>query len=414
MTHVIVGAGPAGVAAADTLCEAAPGSDIVLLGGEPEPPYSRMAIPYFLKGAIGEDGAWLRKTANYYEDRGIRYLHGRAAAVSPADRVLRLQDGEELGFEKLLVATGARPVRPPVPGLDLDGVHHCWTLADVRRIKELARDGADVVLIGAGFIGSIILEALLGRGVNLTVVEAEDRMVPRMMNGTAGNLIKIWCENKGVTVFTSTKVSSVGKAGGAERLAVGLDNGDLLTVDLVVVAAGVTPNTDFLDGSGVEVEEGIVVDRFLKTSADNVYAAGDCAKGPDFSGGWSVHAIQPTATEHGRIAALNMAGRAVAYQGSLSMNVLDTAGLISTSFGRWDGVEGGEEAESLNEQAFRYTRLAFEEDRLVGALTLGRTEHVGVLRGLIQSRISLGPWKEKLMQDPNRIVEAYIERTRVI
>ena len=412
MSYVIVGAGPAGVAAADTLSAAAPGSGIVLIGGEPEPPYSRMAIPYFLTGDIGEDGTYLRKTENHYEDRGIQYRHGQAESLSPGDGVLRLEGGEDLSFDKLLVATGARPVKPPVDGLDLAGVHHCWTLEDVRRIKDLAGDGKDVVLIGAGFIGSIILEALLARGVNLTVVEAEDRMVPRMMNQTAGNLIKTWCENKGVTVLTSTRVAGVAQSKQAGRLDVDLDSGTQITADLVVVAAGVKPNTDFLAGSGIELDDGIVVDRHLKSSADNVYAAGDCAKGPDFSGGWSVHAVQPTAVEHGRIAALNMSGRSVPYKGSLSMNVLDTAGLISTSFGRWEGVEGGSEAESLNEDSFRYTRLTFEDDRLIGALTLGRTDHVGVLRGLIQTRIALGPWKEKLMADPNKIVEAYIDRTR--
>lgn len=412
MSYVIVGAGPAGVAAAETLSTAAPGSDIVLIGGEPEPPYSRMAIPYFLTGDIGEDGTYLRKTENYYEDRGIQYRHGLAESLSPADGVLRLEGGEDLSFEKLLVATGARPLKPPVPGLDLAGVHHCWTLEDVRRIKDLTGDGKDVVLVGAGFIGSIILEALLARGVNLTVVEAEDRMVPRMMNQTAGNLIKAWCEKKGVTVLTSTRVSGVAESKQAGRLDVDLDSGTQLAVDLVVVAAGVKPNTDFLEGSGIELDDGIVVDRHLKSSADNVYAAGDCAKGPDFSGGWSVHAVQPTAVEHGRVAALNMSGRTIAYKGSLSMNVLDTAGLISTSFGRWDGVEGGEEAESLQEDAFRYTRLTFVGDRVVGALTLGRTDQVGVLRGLIQTPVALGPWKDRLMADPNKFVEAYVDRTR--
>jgi len=412
MTYVIVGAGPAGVAAAETLARHAKGSDILLVGGEPEPPYSRMAIPYFLTGNIAEDGTYLRKTENWYEDRGIRYIHGRAESLSPADGKLRLEGGEELEFEKLLISTGARPVKPPIPGLDLPGVHHCWTLEDVRNIKGLTGEGKDVILIGAGFIGSIILEALLASGANLTVVEAEDRMVPRMMNQVAGNLIKTWCENKGVTVLTSTRVNGVSQAGGG-RLEVDL-GAEKKTVDLVVVAAGVKPNADFLEGSGIEVEDGILVDDHLKTSADNVYAAGDCAKGPDYSGGWSVHAIQPTATEHGRIAALNMIGKDAPYRGSLQMNVLDTAGLISTSFGLFDGVEGGEEAEDLNEQRFRYLRLTFKGDHVIGALTLGRTDHIGVLRGLIHTPVSLGPWKEELLKNPGRFVEAYIDRTRVI
>jgi NAD(P)H-nitrite reductase large subunit len=412
MTYVIVGAGPAGVEAAEILAEAAKGSEIILVGGEPEPPYSRLAIPYFLTGNIGEDGTYLRKGVSWYEDRGIHYLQGRVESLSPDDCLLRFEDGKELKYEKLLISTGARPVKPPVPGLDLEGVHHCWTLEDVRRIKELTGDGKDVILIGAGFIGSIILEALLESGANLTVVEAEDRMVPRMMNQTAGNLIKAWCEKKGVTVLTSTRVAGVAQADGG-RLEVDL-GGTTKTVDLVVVAAGVKPNADFLDGSGIEIEDGIVVDKYLKTTVENVYAAGDCAKGPDFSGGWSVHAIQPTAVEHGRIAALNMAGQVTPYKGSLQMNVLDTAGLISTSFGLFDGVEGGEEAEELNEQRFRYIRLTFEGDYLIGALTLGRTDNIGVLRGLIHTPVSLGPWKEKLMADPAKFVEAYIDRTQVI
>ncbi|PIW26198.1 MAG: FAD-dependent oxidoreductase, partial [Rhodospirillales bacterium CG15_BIG_FIL_POST_REV_8_21_14_020_66_15] len=132
------------------------------------------------------------------------------------------------------------------------------------------------------------------------------------------------------------------------------------------------------------------------------------AQGPDFGGGFNVHAIQPTSTEHGRIAALNMAGRVTPYKGSLQMNVLDTAGLISTSFGDWEGGKGTDSAEALDRDRFKYLRLNFKDDVLVGALSLGRTDHMGVIRGLIQNRTRLGPWKDRLMADPHRIMEAYV------
>ncbi|MCP5088209.1 MAG: NAD(P)/FAD-dependent oxidoreductase, partial [Rhodobacteraceae bacterium] len=165
----------------------------------------------------------------------------------------------------------------------------------------------------------------------------------------------------------------------------------------------------FLDGSGIDTDEGVLVNDMLETSISGVFAAGDCAQGPDFStGGNAVHAIQPTATEHGHIAALNMTGNRASYQGSLNMNVLDTVGLISTSFGQWQGVEGSENVELIDAGSFRYTYLAFDDDCLVGAVTLGRTNNIGVMRGLIQSRIKLGEWKDKLLADPNRLVEAYI------
>jgi NAD(P)H-nitrite reductase large subunit len=137
------------------------------------------------------------------------------------------------------------------------------------------------------------------------------------------------------------------------------------------------------------------------------------AQGPEFfTGKREIHAIQPTASEHGRIAALNMAGRATRYGGSLSMNVLNTLGLVSSSFGQWMGVEGGEETAAADPDRGRYIKLAFRDDLLVGALALGLTQHVGVIRGLMQSKVRLGHWKERLMRDPARVMEAYLARTQ--
>ena len=345
----------------------------------------------------------------------IDYRQGAVESVDPGAGKLTLAGGGSQDFDKLLVATGATPVAPPIDGLDLPGVHHCWTLEDARHIIGLAHKGADVVLMGAGFIGCIILEALAERGVNLTVVEAEARMLPRMMDEIGGDMLKRWCESKGVTVNTGTRVTKLAAAPGAgeDRLTVDMDNGQRIPAHLVVVATGVKSNTGFLDGSGIKVETGIVVDDHLKSSADNVYAAGDCAEGPDFStGGWSVHAIQPTAVDHARIAALNMAGKETPYRGSLVMNVLDTLGLISVSFGAWQGVEAGDHAEVVDADGFRYLRLEFDGDHIVGALSLGRTDHVGVLRGLIQNRTALGEWKGVLMEDPHRFMDAYVAHSQ--
>ena len=296
-------------------------------------------------------------------------------------------------------------------GLDQKGVHHCWTLEDARNIIELAHKGADVVLMGAGFIGCIILEALALRGVNLTVVEMGDRMVPRMLDPIAGTMLKKWCEEKGVTVHTSTRITQLEpNPGDAEdTLLVDLDNGKQIPAHLVVVAAGVKSNLDFLEGSDLARDQGILVDDQLRTSDPNIYAIGDVAQGPEFDNGDRVvHAIQPTATDHGRIAALNMSEKATRYQGSMQMNVLDTLGLISVSFGAWDGVPGGDNATLVDDDNFNYIRLEFGEDRLVGAQCVGRTEHIGVVRGLIEGRVSLGAWKDKLKENPHLIMDAYL------
>lgn len=419
MHYVIAGTGPAGVIAAETLRKTDPKGRITLVGEEPEPPYSRMAIPYLLVEQIDEGGTYLRKRRGHYRDLHIDLLQDRVASVEPTRNRVTLGGGQQMQYDQLLVATGSKPILPPLPGIDAPGVHNCWTLQDARQILRLARPGARVVLIGAGFIGCIILEALVARGVELTVVETGDRMVPRMMNATAGGMIKAWCERKGVTVFTDTSVTGIEyhyprrQAGAAPppRLEVSLNNGHDVRADLVISAAGVRANTDILQDTVVEIDRGILVSHYFRSSVPNIYAAGDACQGRDFSTGtFAVHAIQPTAVEHGRVAALNMAGRPTFYPGSFNMNILDTLGLISTSFGLWMGVDGGEQSELSDPQRYRYINLQFQDDVMVGATVLGHTQHVGVLRGLIQGKVRLGDWRRRLMADPTRVVEAYLAR----
>ena len=411
MRHLIFGAGPAGVVAAETLRRVDPSSDIIILGDEPEPPYSRMALPYLLAGNVGESGTHLRHGDAHFEKLAIDVRRNRVNSVDTGNRVVIAGNGAEIAWDRLLIATGAHPIKPPIDGMDLEGVENCWTLADARRILARAKPGSRVVLMGAGFIGCIVLEALAARGVDLVVVEMADRMLPRMMDETGGAMIARWCESRGVGVRTGTRVTEIARSNGSLTLAA--EPGDPIEADLVVCATGVAPNVDFLDGAGIDCDAGILVDHRLRTSADNVYAAGDVAQGPDFSTGRrEVHAIQPTAVEHGRIAALNMAGIDTPFRGSLSMNVLNTLGLVSSSFGLWMGTEGGERCVAADEARSRYLRLEFEEDRIVGALALGLTQHVGVLRGLIQTRVRLGSWMPKLRDDPNMVMNAYLECTQ--
>ena len=407
MHYVILGAGPSGVTAAETLRKADKTSDITIIGGEVEPPYSRMAIPYLLSKDIEERGTYLRQTDGHYDAKAIRYVQGRAGGIDPKNKKVHLGDGNSVAYDKLLIATGASPIHPPIPGLYNEGVHNCWTLEDARAIAGTVSEGDPVVLMGAGFIGSIILEALVKMGVKLTVVEMGDRMVPRMMDENAGNMIKRWSESKGVNVVTSTRINEVSKTDGG--LTVTLSNGSELDAKLLVVAAGVSPNTTFLVGSGVRADYGINIDEFMQTTTPDIYAAGDVAQGIDLSTGEpDVLAIQPVAVEHGRIAALNMAGQPTPHRGSLNMNVLDTLGLISSSFGAWMGVEGGETAYHIDDENYKYLRLQFKGDKLVGAQSVGMTDHVGIARGLIQTELDLGKWKAELMKSPSRLAEAYI------
>ena len=412
MHHLILGAGPAGVIAAETIRKHAPADDITLVGDEREAPYSRMAIPYLLMGNVDERGTYLRKSPTHFADLKINVVQARVERAQAATKTIVLSNGKTLQFDTLLIATGSHPVRPPIPGIESEGVHPCWTLADARAIASLATQGARVLQLGAGFIGCIIMEALAARGVSLSVVEMGDRMVPRMMGPTAGGMIRDWVEAKGVQVFTGTKVESITPG---KPLQVKLSNGKTVEADLVISAAGVRPAIGFLENSGVKCLLGVLTDEHLQTNVPGVYAAGDCAEAFDkVSGKTIVSAIQPNAAEQARVAGMNMVAFARGQaprsnlKGVTQINVLDTLGLISTSFGDWQGRPGGEHVELTDKKAGRHLSLQFQGDVLVGCNSVGWTEHVGVMRGLVEGQVKLGDWKERLKQDPTKLMEAYL------
>ena len=452
MKHLILGAGPAGVIAAETIRKHAPHDEITLVGDEPEAPYSRMALPYLLIGNIGEAGTHLRHGAGHYERQRITLKRGRAVSLDTAARTVKLDSGETLAYDRLLITTGSSPATPPIPGIDGPGVRACWTLADARAIMAQATPGARVLQMGAGFIGCIIMEALAARGVQLSVVEMGDRMVPRMMGPTAGGMIKDWCEKKGVKVHTGAKVVAIERGGSdggagsvqstgllskiASALGFGgegttaastpamqgapmrarLSDGQTLEADLIISATGVKPNIGFLEGSAVKCLAGVLTDEHLQTSVPGVYAAGDCAEAFDkVSGKTIVSAIQPNAAEQARVAALNMVGQKTALKGVTQINVLDTLGLISASFGNWEGVAGGQHVELTEPDertGGRHLSLQFAQGKLVGCNAIGWTEHVGVMRGLVEGQVPLGDWQDKLLADPTLLMEAYLARAQ--
>jgi NAD(P)H-nitrite reductase large subunit len=396
------------VIAAETIRKHAPHDPITLVGDEPEPPYSRMAIPYLLIGNIQESGTYLRKSPKHFDEHCITQVQAQATQVDAVAKKVTLSNGQVLSFDRLLIATGSKPMRPPIAGMDLPGVHPCWTLEDARKIMALAKPGAKVLQMGAGFIGCIIMEALKQRGVELSVVEMGDRMVPRMMGPMAGGMIRDWCETQGVKVYTGTRVEGIA-AGGDRPLTVKLSNSQSLSVDLVISATGVKPNIGFLENSGITCLQGVLTDEHLQTNVPGIYAAGDCAEAFDkVSGKTIVSAIQPNAAEQARVAALNMVGQRNELKGVTQINVLDTLGLISTSFGNWEGVSGGEHVELTDQTAGRHLSLQFKDDVLIGCNSVGWTEHVGVMRGLVEGAVKLGAWKDTLKNDPTKLSEAYL------
>ncbi len=413
--HVIVGAGPAGVIAAETIRKHAPHDEITIIGEEKEAPYSRMAIPYLLVGHVPEQGTHLRKSTSHFKDLKINVLQAQVNNARAATKTVVLDNGKSMPYDRLLIATGSTPMRPPIAGMDLPGIYSCWTLADARAILDKVKPGSRVLQMGAGFIGCIIMEALAARiethkAGKLTIVEMGDRMVPRMMGPAAGGMIKNWVQSKGVDVHTGAKVASITQKDAA--LVAQLSTGQSIEVDVIISATGVKPTIGFLKDSGITCMAGVLTDDHMQTNAQGVYAAGDCAQAYDhFTGAQVVSAIQPNAADQARVAGLNMVGLHASLRQVTQINVLDTLGLVSTSFGNWQGVpkeQGGEQIELKDDVRFKLLSMQFKADVMVGCNSIGWTDHIGALRGLVEGKVKLGEWKARLQADPTQLMAAYL------
>ncbi len=410
--HLILGSGPAALNAIETIRSLDNGASTITLVGD-EPAYARMVLPYWLAGRVPEKQIYTGDAA-YFDRLKVECRFGRrATAIDPAAKSVTLDDGAVLSFDDLLIATGSSPLVPPIPGATLPGVHPLWTLANTEAVLKDAegKERPEVVFVGAGFIGFIVLNALFKRGWKLHVVEMAGQVLPRMLDADAAGLVQTWLQNRGVALHLGTTVQSIAGADGRKR--VHLADGRTIDADLVILATGVRPNASVTAGSGISVREGILVNDRMQTSFPHIYAAGDVAQGPDLLGGEpTVHAIQPTAVDHGRVAGANMAGREVHYPGSLLMNILDACGLQCASFGRW-----GEATEAMtirNPDRPVYRKLLWTGDQVTGAVFLGPANDLGMLndlgmvKGIIQTRARLGAWKEYLRANPFDIRRAYV------
>jgi nitrite reductase (NADH) large subunit len=406
MRVVIIGNSAASLAAAETFRRFDRTSELTLVSAEPGPAYSRVLLPYYLRGTFSREKLFLRGAA-FYERLGAQTLFGRTVTrVHDRRRTLSLEHGSELGWDRLLVACGARPVLPRVGELRGPGVHTLWTLADADRLLPELLPGRRAVFIGSGFVALQAAWAACTRGLQVVVLEALPRVLPKVLDREGSALLEDKMRAHGVDVRCAVGIerlersptgllarppaapASAGKKSAAPlRVVLSCEDPNVDT-ELVVVAAGVRPDLSFLEGTSVAVAPGgagILVDERMRTSVPGIYAAGDAALGPDvFGEAHAAHALWPTAVEQGRVAGANLAGGERVYRGSLNMNVAELFGLTVASMGRFQ--ESGDPAEEpvvrRDPRAGRYLKLLFREGVPLGGVVLGSPEDLGVLAAL--------------------------------
>ena len=307
-TFVIVGASHASVQAIDTLRREGHAGPIVLVGDEPFLPYNRPPLSKkYLAGELERDRLWLR-SAQYYEQHGVETRLGvRVTAIDCGDRRLRLGDGGEIGYDKLLLCVGSRPRRLEVPGHDLAGIHCLRTIADVDAIRAGLAGARRLVVVGAGYIGLEAAACARQLGLEVTVLEMADRPMHRVVAPELSAFYVRRHEREGVRIECSTSVTAFAGDGRVRTVVCGDHE---FPAELVIVGVGILPDMTLAAAAGLRCDNGLWVDEQCRTSDPNVFAAGDCTNHPSVRYGRRVRLESvDNAVEQAKTAALNMCGK---------------------------------------------------------------------------------------------------------
>jgi NAD(P)H-nitrite reductase large subunit len=384
--HVIIGASAAGLSAVEAIRALDPECPVTVISDEKGPPYSRVALSHYI-GKEVEYSAMQMRDVNYYDTMRVEARLGQPVTkVNPKSRRVTLADRSHLTYDTLLVGSGSHAVMPGIPGADLRNVFPCISKEDAQRIVRAAGEAKEAVVIGAGLIGIQAVDAFWRRGLKAAVVEKLPHIMPAMVDAPAARIVEKQCEAHGVVVRTGTTAVEILGAKGRVA-AVKLDTGETLPCQLLVMAAGVAPNLDFLEDAGVEINRGVIVDETQQSSVPGLYAAGDVAETTDrLSGERVVNAIWPEALNQGKVAGRNMAGVRTTYPGSMAMNTTSVLHIPVASLGLWH-VEGERYRilSTIDEPRHFYKKLVLRDGKLVGAVLCGQIHESGVLHNMIES-----------------------------
>ncbi len=379
MRYVIIGASAAGCKAAETLRRYAPGSPITLISEEAQPLYSRPLLTYLLSGDVSREKVWL-KGPGYFKEWGLDPVLGESVTrVDPDGHAVHLLGGRTFAYDRLLIASGARPRLMGLRGEDLTGVYTLRTLADWQRLEAGLPPAGQVVVVGAGPVGLKTADALARRGLQVILVEVADHAMPRVLDPAAASLLHTALAGMGIEVIYNSWPEAIWGERGQVR-ALTLNGGREIPCQAVLFSIGVAPNVEFLAGTTLAEPQGIPVDHHLATADPDIYAAGDCAYAYHLlTKKRAGYHIWPAAVAQGKIAGANLAGAGLTYDGLLPQNSLSLRGfhLITGGLGPQD-TEDCEIVSEFNLTRSHYRRLAYRDGKLVGLTLVGAVEDAGL------------------------------------
>lgn len=402
--YLVVGSSHAALEAVTAIRMHDPEGSLTLLTRDPHLPYSPTVLPYVVSGRSAPDGIFLRNE-KFFADNRVTLKRGTALKALHVERnAAELADGSEIAYEKILLATGAAPAIPPIPGIDQVSYHVLRTLDDATKLNAAIKHSKQAVVLGAGLVGMHAAENLVKAGASVTIVEMARQLTDGYFDATAAKLIEKAFTDNGATILTGSRVVKLAPSTvlGVPGATLTLENGTTLEADLLLVATGVRPNMDFLDDH-VERDKGILVGDTMQTNAANVWAAGDCAQAKGFYTDAPVmNAILPDATEQGRIAGMAMAGDPglKKYPGGVPLNTYHFFGRHAISVGSSRALDGAEVVTRFDQASGRYLKVIFMEGRLLGIYGVNEFFDGGVMCQLILRRVDLSAVKERFVANP--------------
>jgi len=402
INYLIIGNSAGGIAAAEAIRGVDKAGMLAIVSDEPYPAYSRPLISEHLAEGRPLD-RMLYRPADFYEKNKITTVFGdKVTRVNFTEHSIELASGRKLAWQKLLLATGGVPIVPDnIDGKDLKGVFTFTTLGDAEAINSFLkrRQGRlRAVVIGGGLIGVSATEALVKRGVEVSIVEMKDWVLNTILDEEAATFEAEALTKAGVDIITGHTVAKINSSRLGEVNGVSLDDGWLIACDMVVIAIGVRPRLD-LAGSGVKTNRGIIVDRCMATSVPGVYACGDASEAYDFVYGENrLTPVWPNAYVGGRVAGLNMAGKKAEYGGGTAMNALKYFGVNIVSAGMVAPPDDGCEVLIKRGDGI-YKKVILKDRRIVGLIFVGDIEKAGIIYNLMKDRINVEAFKETLVAD---------------
>jgi NAD(P)H-nitrite reductase large subunit len=397
MRYVIIGTSAAGLAAAEVLRARDREGSIILVSEEEHLPYSRPLLTYLLGREIEPDKIFL-KPPDYYANMGFTPLLGKPVVqVDPEAHEVILSGGQAVPYDRLLIASGARPRLPDIPGLDLEGVYTLRHLADIQRLEAGFPEGGTVVVVGAGAVGLKVADGLTSRGLRVRLLARGAQPLTRILDPVSAELVMQVVKEKGIDLHLHSWPEAVlGENGRVTGVALNV-NRELQT-QAVLFSVGVEPRVEFLAGTGLAHQEGIRVDSFMRTSVPDIFAAGDCCVPRHLiSGQPEAFHIWPAAMAQGQVAGANLAGGWRRYDGILPQNSISLKGFRLITGGHFTpDTEDGEIFTELDRQRRRYRRLVFQEGRLVGVTLVGEVEQAGIYFQIMSQKLPM----DSLVADP--------------